>query len=89
MTFFALLWHLAGFLAPALGLAAVLWTVPRLWKRARSARWSARTEALMLFGSGVVVLLVGLFFFGRDGKMFTYTALVLAQASVAWWNRSR
>lgn len=89
MTFFDLLGHLAGFLAPALGLATVLWTVPRLWKRARSARWAPRTEALMLFGSGVVVLLVGLIVFGRDGKMFTYTALVLAQASVAWWNRSR
>lgn len=89
MTFFALLWHLAGFLAPALGLAAMLWTAPRLWKRARASRWSPRTEALMLFGSGVVVMVAGLIFFGRDGKMFTYTALVLAQASVAWWNRSR
>ncbi len=89
MTFFALLWHLAGFLAPALGLAAALWTAPRLWKRARAARWSARTEALMLCGAGVAVLLAGLIVFGRDGKMFTYTALVLAQASVAWWNRSR
>ena len=89
MTFFALLWHLAGFLAPALGLAAVLWTVPRLWKRTRAARWSPRTEALMLLGSGLAVLVAGLIVFGRDGKMFTYTALVLAQASVAWWNRSR
>jgi hypothetical protein len=89
MTFFALLWHLAGFLAPALGLAAVLWTAPRLWRRARSARWSSRTEALMLLGSGVLVLVAGLIVFGRDGKMLTYTALVLAQATVAWWNRSR
>lgn len=89
MTFFAMLGHLAGFLAPAMGLAAVLWAAPRLWKRARSARWSPRTEALMLCGAGVAVLLAGLIVFGRDGKMFTYTALVLAQASVAWWNRSR
>ncbi|MGS5088640.1 hypothetical protein ACVC7V_19340 [Hydrogenophaga sp. A37] len=89
MTFFDLLGHLAGFLAPALGLATVLWIAPRLWKRARSARWSSRTEALMLLGSGLAVLVAGLIVFGRDGKMFTYTALVLVQASVAWWNRSR
>jgi hypothetical protein len=30
------------------------------------------------------VLLAGLVFFGRDGKMATYAALVLAQGTLAW-----
>ena len=37
----------------------------------------------------VAVLLAGLVVFGRDGKMLTYTALVLAQGSLAWWVRGR
>jgi hypothetical protein len=31
------------------------------------------------------VLLGGLWFFGHDGKMATYAALVLACASSQWW----
>ena len=37
----------------------------------------------------MAVLLVGLVVFGRDGKMLTYTALVLVTGTLAWWNRSR
>ena len=43
----------------------------------------------MLAGAGVLVLLGGLILFGRDGKMFTYAALVLAQGTLAWWMRAR
>jgi hypothetical protein len=35
------------------------------------------------------VLLAGLIVFGRDAKMFTYAALVLAQGSLVWWVRGR
>jgi hypothetical protein len=31
-----------------------------------------------------LVLLAGLWFFGRDGKMLTYAALVVASATVQW-----
>ena len=37
--------------------------------------------------AGVVVLVAGLALFGRDGRMLTYAALVLAQGSLAWWLR--
>jgi len=33
---------------------------------------------------GAAVLLAGLWVFGRDGKMLTYAALVLAGASCQW-----
>jgi len=89
MTFLALFGHLLNFVAPAAGMALLLWGMPRLWPKARKGRWAARTELLAPCGLGVAVLLAGLVVFGRDGKMLTYTALVLAQGSLAWWMRGR
>lgn len=89
MTFLALFGHLLNFVAPAAGMALLLWGMPRLWPKARKGRWAASSELLALCGLGVAVLLVGLVVFGRDGKMLTYTVLVLAQGSLAWWMRGR
>jgi hypothetical protein len=88
MTPLAFLGHLAGFIAPALAVALVLWGVPRL-RRAGRAASGARLEAFMLLVAGVGVLLAGLVFFGRDGKMATYAALVLVQGTLAWWLHRR
>ena len=87
MTFCALLNHALGLLLPALGMAAVLMLLPRLWPRARKGRWSLKSEAAWLVVGGVLVLLAGLVVFGRDGKMLTYTALVVVMGTLAWWNR--
>lgn len=87
MTFFALLNHALGLLLPALGVAAVLMLLPRLWPRARKGRWKPKTEAALLVSSGSLVLLAGLVVFGRDGKMLTYAALVVVMGTLAWWNR--
>lgn len=84
MTPLAFLGHIAGFIAPALFLAIVLWTVPRLRRTGRAAH-GAGLEAFMLVVAGVVVLLAGLVFFGRDGKMATYAALVFVQGTLACW----
>lgn len=89
MTFLALLGHLANFIAPAVGVAVLLWLFSRLWPRSNPVRWAARKELLALVALGAVVLLLGLVVFGRDAKMFTYTALVLAQGSLVWWVRGR
>ena len=89
MTFLALIGHLINFTAPALVMALLLWGWPRLWPAARTGRWTARHELLALSGLGVVVLLAGLIVFGRDAKMLTYAALVLAQGSLAWWVRGK
>lgn len=89
MTFFALLGHIANFMAPALVMAAVLWLAPRIARGKRSVRWRAAREVGVLVGAGVAVLLLGLMVFGRDGKMLTYAALVLTQGTLAWWMRSK
>ncbi|MCV0440009.1 MAG: hypothetical protein K5880_15525 [Hydrogenophaga sp.] len=88
MTPWAFLVHIASFMAPALFVAGVLWTAPRL-RRAGRARLGARLEAFMLVVAGVVVLLAGLVFFGRDGKIATYAALVFVQGTLAWWLHRR
>jgi len=87
MTFFGLLGHLAGLLAPAVAMALVLCLAPRLRRAGRRKPWSLDLGLLLLAGS--VVLLAGLLFFGRDAKMATYTALVLVQGSLGWWLQRR
>lgn len=88
MTPLEFLGHLAGFVAPALVVAVILWGVPRLRRAGRSAP-GARLEAFMLLVAGIAVLLGGLVFFGRDGKIATYAALVLVQGTLAWWLHRR
>ncbi len=89
MNFFAVLAHLAGFVAPAVVVGLCLWLVPQKVGRGRVARWSRSIDLTVLVLAGVAVLLTGLVFFGRDGKMATYAALVLVQGTLAWWMRRR
>lgn len=79
------LWHLLNLVAPAFGLGAIFAGLAKLvWWRAlkpvpwwRLAGWAS--------GAGLVALLAGLVGFGRDGKMATYGAMVLAGALALWW----
>jgi hypothetical protein len=89
MNFFALMAHLAGFLAPALVVGLILWLAPQWSSKGRVARWSRSTDLAVLVAAGAAVLLAGLVFFGRDGKMATYAALVLVQGTLGWWMRRR
>lgn len=86
MTLWLLTEHVAGFLFPALAVAGVLWLALRT---RRSPRLRPAGQALVLLLVGVAVLLAGLLVFGRDGKMLTYAALVLAQGTAGWWLRGR
>lgn len=78
-----ILLHLLNFAAPALAVALGLALAARLFRLDRSGRpwW---VLAAINFVAGVLVLLAGLWYFGRDGKMATYAALVLVAASVQW-----
>jgi len=79
------LWHLLNFFAPALGvgvmaafLAKLLW-----WRDLKGvAPWRMAAWAVL---AGSTALLVGLLWTGRDGKMLTYGAMVLASALALWW----
>lgn len=88
MTLLSVLAHLAGFVAPALGVGLLLWAALRIRRKVRSG-FGSTLQLSMLWMAGIAVLLVGLVFFGRDGKMATYAALVLAQGTLAWWLRGR
>ena len=78
-------WHLSNFFGPALGLALVAPALAKLlWRRElRTVAW--RSLAGWTFGVCAAVLLAGLVITGRDGRMLTYAAMVLAAALALWW----
>ena len=88
MTLVSLVAHLLGFVAPALGVGLLLWAGLRVRRKGRPGFGSA-VQLSMLWVAGTVVLLAGLVYFGRDGKIATYAALVVAQGTLAWWLRGR
>jgi len=83
MSPFTLLDHLANFVAPALFLAVILGLGGRLilGKGAPMALWA---QVAINFVAGLVVLAGGLAYFGRDGMMATYAALVLVCGTLQW-----
>lgn len=88
MTILAPLWHLLGLVVPALAVAAVLVSGLRVRRAVPGGKHAWRSFALIA-GLGVLVLVAGLAWFGRDAKMATYAALVLTQGTLAWWLRGR
>ncbi len=72
--------HLFNFLAPALAVAIVLALLARLMGQKRSSAPGLFAQAAMNFIAGALALGVGLWFFGRDGKMASYAALVVVCA---------
>jgi hypothetical protein len=89
MTFFAFFGHVAGLVAPAVVLAVLLWLAARLRRGWRSTGRGVGLELGLLTVAGVAVLLAGLVYFGRDGKMATYAGLAIVQGTLAWWLRGR
>jgi hypothetical protein len=79
-----LVMHLLSFLAPALAVAVLVSAFsPLLMTRAATARsWWA--QAAINFAAGALVLTAGLWWWGVDGKMATYAAMVAVIASAQW-----
>lgn len=74
--------HLLGFVLPALAMAVLMpwagrWVMGAHSRPIRQRMW---VHAL----SGVGVLALGLWLHGQDGKMSTYTVLVLVAATLEW-----
>ncbi len=84
MTAYLLTDHLLNFMAPALFVALGLVLLARLLGRfiglKRPAARSFWVHIAIIFIVNLVVLATGLVFFGNDGKMLTYAALVLCAA---------
>ncbi|MDT7837502.1 hypothetical protein [Aquabacterium sp. OR-4] len=78
-------WHLLNLFGPAIGMGLIAPTLAKLlWRSAlRSVPW--RELAGWTAAVCAAVLLAGLVVFGRDGRMTTYVALVLATAAVLGW----
>jgi hypothetical protein len=88
MTAYLLTNHLLNFMAPAALLALLLVVLSRLFfgffrsKRPFIQTWWA--QAAIIFVVNLVILSAGLLFFGHEGKLLTYAALVLGAALCQW-----
>ncbi|HET7834596.1 hypothetical protein QTI17_24360 [Variovorax sp. J31P179] len=85
--------HLINFVAPAFAVGFFSALLGRLTMRKAAGTPSWWLQGAINFIVGVAVLAGGLVYFGRDGKMATYAALVLACATSQWlvaggWRRS-
>lgn len=79
------LWHLLNFYAPAVGLGLLAsLTAKLLWRRElKDVSWLRLS--VWSVGCAAVATSAGLVYFGRDGKMVTYGAMVVASAVSLWW----
>lgn len=79
------LWHLGNLFAVPLLLGLIAAALVKLfWRSAlRGVRWSRL--ALWACAAACITTLAGLVFFGRDGRMATYGAMVALCAAVLWW----
>src|SRR5262245_4651788 len=75
---------LLNFAAPALAVAVLVAAAARLLlpRDPQALGWLG--SIAINFVAGLGVLAAGLWYFGRDGKMATYAALVLAVATSQW-----
>ena len=83
MNAFDALWHILHFTAPALAVAALLSLRGPFWGskwRFSGFWWRFVLNTLV----SVLALALGLWFLGKDAKMLSYMAMVLACASSQW-----
>ncbi|MEO5795512.1 MAG: hypothetical protein ABIP34_11465 [Rhodoferax sp.] len=77
--------HLLNFAAPALVVGVLVALAARIFMKNRPSAQRLPAQAAINFVVCLLVLFGGLWFFGHDGKMATYAALVLACATSQWW----
>ncbi|MDZ7937637.1 MAG: hypothetical protein U5M53_04895 [Rhodoferax sp.] len=84
-----LTFHLLNFAAPALVVGVLVALVSPFLYRKRAVARNRYAQAAINFVVGLLALTAALVFFGHDGKMAGYAALVLAVASSQWWAQRR
>ncbi len=80
-----LIFHLLNFAAPALVVALLTPLLARVFIRNTAPVHTLPAQVAINFIVCLAALLGGLWFFGHDGKMATYAALVLVCATSQWW----
>ncbi len=78
-------WHFANFFAAAVGLGLIASAAAKLLWRGPLRGVSVLTLWAWTAGACASVSIAGLVVFGRDGKMTTYAAMVIACSAVLWW----
>jgi len=74
--------HLLNFLAPAFAVGVLLALVAPVFYKKRPKAPVLYAQAAINVVAGAVVLLLGLWVFGNDGKMATYGAMLVVCATV-------
>lgn len=82
---FDLLNHLLNFVAPALWMAVLMALAARIFMKKRPVAPVLHKQIAVNLVTGVIVLVLGLWFFGHDGKMATYTGMALVCATSQWF----
>ena len=77
--------HLLNFVAPALVVGCLVAFASRFFIKNTAYPSVFRSQFAINSVVGAIVLWAGLVVFGRDGKMLTYLALLLAIATSQWW----
>lgn len=85
MSLLGLLDHLLNFVAPALVVGLLVAALAPLLMKKAHTHHTWLTQGAMNAVAGALTLLAGLIFFGRDGKMASYAAMVLVCASSQWF----
>ena len=88
MTAYLLTNHLLNFAAPALVVALLLVLLARIFSSfftsKRLMAQSIWAQAAVIFIVNLLTMAAGLVFFGNDGKMASYAAMVVAAALTYW-----
>jgi hypothetical protein len=79
-----LLNHLVNFAAPALWMAAMVSLLATIFMKKVAGAIAFPAQAAINFVVSLAVLVLGLWWFGRDGKMATYAVMGLACATSQW-----
>ena len=77
--------HLLNFAAPALFIALLVALLSRILIRKQTVALVWYAQAAINLAVCLFLLLAGLWYFGRDGTIASYTAMVLGCASSQWW----
>jgi hypothetical protein len=84
MGFFDAANHLLNFFAPAAFVALLVSLSSLFFKKNKPFAQRYIAGAAINFAACAAILVAGLWYFGNDGKMATYSAMVLASATVQW-----
>jgi hypothetical protein len=77
--------HLLNFAAPAVFMGFFMALTAPWVLRSGSGKRTFAVHAVVNSLAGVSAMAAGLWFFGNDGKMFSYLVLVLASAASQFW----